>query len=263
MSVQLSFNEQLVKAFYIKCTKYAYGRLSDLVIPPCKVGVFASLIIVWLPLMLTGQQVSYLNGQFEPERNRKKASFRVEATPSDSMYKVVIFRMDNSRLMEGSSLDAFAQKLEGLSFWYHPNGQVSAQGNYERGKKIGIWKRYDSQGNALTDKVYSGVSVDTFIFNSALHMPKPDEEYAPFEEWLRSSLITTFGTELDAYSPILLQFVVTPEGELQDIRIDDRISEVYRQWFYQKIMEVPSWKPGNNGSQNIHVRMDFSIETTP
>ena len=51
--------------------------------------------------------------------------------------------------------------LEGPYAWWHPNGQLRAEGNYKEGKKEGIWIMYDSFGKEEECLTYAnGESTD-------------------------------------------------------------------------------------------------------
>ena len=52
-------------------------------------------------------------------------------------------------------------RLEGPYAWWHPNGQLRAEGNYKEGKKEGIWIMYDSFGKEEECLTYAnGESTD-------------------------------------------------------------------------------------------------------
>ncbi|MED5281043.1 MAG: hypothetical protein VYA10_06120, partial [Verrucomicrobiota bacterium] len=52
-------------------------------------------------------------------------------------------------------------RLEGPYAWWHPNGQLRAEGNYKEVKKEGIWIMYDSFGKEEECLTYAnGESTD-------------------------------------------------------------------------------------------------------
>lgn len=39
--------------------------------------------------------------------------------------------------------------------FFHANGKLESTGNYERGARVGVWKRFDDKGNSKPDRYYS------------------------------------------------------------------------------------------------------------
>jgi hypothetical protein len=39
--------------------------------------------------------------------------------------------------------------------FFHANGKLESKGNYERGARVGVWKRFDDKGNSKPDRYYS------------------------------------------------------------------------------------------------------------
>lgn len=165
--------------------------------------------------------------------------------------------------MEGFALDEKGQQLEGQSTWYHPNGRVESKGTYFNGKKQGVWKRYDAQGKPKNDRTYSAVNMDTYIFESALVMPSPPDAYAPLNDYLSTRIIAVYGDKLNHLSPLHIQLVIDLSGHITEILIDDRLSNKDHMWLRQQVEGTSKWTPGNNGSQNLNVRVNYLIDLRP
>jgi hypothetical protein len=43
----------------------------------------------------------------------------------------------------------------GVFTFFHPNGKMESTGAYERGARIGVWKRFDADGKPKPDRFYS------------------------------------------------------------------------------------------------------------
>ena len=58
---------------------------------------------------------------------------------------------ENGELMQTGS---FSQAGEKHGRWcrYHPNGKLMDEGDFERGKKVGVWAKYDELGNSKDQK---------------------------------------------------------------------------------------------------------------
>lgn len=49
---------------------------------------------------------------------------------------------------------------DGHFTFYFQNGQIESEGEYDRGVKVGIWKRFDENGRRKGDKYYPAESAD-------------------------------------------------------------------------------------------------------
>lgn len=45
-------------------------------------------------------------------------------------------------------------QMHGAAVYYHPNGKPQFQGNYLNGRKDGIWKTYDEEGNLIEEAMH-------------------------------------------------------------------------------------------------------------
>lgn len=61
----------------------------------------------------------------------------------------------NGQLIAKLPLDSFGQ-YHGPSKYYHQNGFVESEGDYEHGLKKGAWKNYSSDGKLISTSEYDG-----------------------------------------------------------------------------------------------------------
>ena len=162
--------------------------------------------------------------------------------------------------MKGSALDAEGSRLHGLSQWYFENGGIESEGYYKNGAKIGVWKRYNSNGDPKPDKTYRNVNMNNIIFNSARKMPTPPNQIPDLNTYIKDRLIQEQAFDLIAMSPINSQFVVFRDGSIGEIKIDEKLSQNQHHTIKQIIENMPAWIPGSNGTQNINVRIDIIID---
>ncbi len=73
--------------------------------------------------------------------------YRVQDKVSDSLWHFEDFYVKNDQLQnEGYYISDELETRDSLYTWYHENGTISLQGNYERGDRIGIWKTLFENG---------------------------------------------------------------------------------------------------------------------
>ena len=212
-------------------------------------------------LSLNGQDEIWLDSRLNPTDDKKTANYYlISEKISDSDFSIVIYRMNQTLLMKGNSTDSYGTKLYGLGKWYHENGNIESEGYYEEGSKIGSWKRFDKEGNSRGDRLYSDVNMSNFIFNSALLMPKPPPDIQSYSSYIISKLIEKQAFDIIELMPLNSQFVVYIDGHINEIKLDDNLSNNQHFLLKEIIESIKPWTPGSNGTQNINVRIDLLIK---
>jgi len=219
------------------------------------------ILLSFFSVSLCAQELIPLNHRLAPADKNETALYFLESKLIDSTnFSIKIFYSDMQLLMTGYATDNTGQQLTGASAWYYKNGSLQAEGDYTNGQKTGTWKRYNVDGSPKADRHYSDVNMNNIIFNSALKMPKANGDFENFESFIIDEVIKDRAFDIVALSPIKIQFVVSKIGRVQDIKFDDRLSNHEMSVLDEIIKRIPSWRPGSNGTQNINVRVNYSIE---
>lgn len=219
------------------------------------------LFISFIFLKLDGQEKIWLDASLNITENKKDANYyQIVQTTDSSTFTINYYRINNTLLMRGEALDGAGTRLHGWSEWYHENGSIESKGYYKNGAKYGIWNRYNANGEPKPDKMYSNVNMTTVIFNSARIMPKPPEQIPDLNAYIKNELVQEQAFDLIALSPINSQFIVFRNGDIGDIKIDEKLSQNHHQMLKQIFENMPAWVPGSNGTQTINVRIDIKIE---
>lgn len=88
---------------------------------------------------------------------REMAKHEINLKPNtDSTYKAMVHYDAGGILMEGIFVQWMDTYIEHGTFnFYHPNGALESTGRYERGVRVGIWKRFNEDGSSRSDRYYS------------------------------------------------------------------------------------------------------------
>lgn len=214
-----------------------------------------------LSYSVKAQEKIWLDASLNHTDNKKNAAYYLISEKLDSTgYLIGIYRLNETILMTGFAFDKSGIRLNGNAKWYHENGNLESEGNYENGSKIGIWKRYDAAGNSRPDRIYSNVTMNNYIFNSALVMPSPPDEIPDLNNYLKTELVKQKAMQIVEIMPINAQFVVFRDGHIGEIKLDGKLSRNQHQIIKSIIESMPSWNPGSNGTQTINVRIDVVFD---
>lgn len=208
-----------------------------------------------------GQQYYGLDHNLNPIGNNNDPSYFISFENSETgLYSVKIYYASMNLLMTGNSIDSLGQRLDGNCRFYYDNGDIQSEGAYSNGRKSGVWKRYNTDGSRKMDRIYSDVSMETVIFNSALIMPKPLCDANGFEEFVKNAVIKEGIIAIIELSPIAIQLVIDRNGKVTERRFDDRLSLQSMNTLDQIIKQIPSWEAGSTGTQKINVRVNYKID---
>lgn len=109
------------------------------------------------------QYKTYLDQLFR-ETVKKNASYVRELTMVDereSLYTGVVWSMKGKKKMEGNYFFKATEIIEHGKFtYYFPNGQIESKGMYEKGIKVGAWKRFTADGSSRADRFYDPSTAD-------------------------------------------------------------------------------------------------------
>lgn len=102
-------------------------------------------------------RIDVVNDRFEPCARKKEARYVRTITPLKHGYAVRVQTPHGFTLMTGVFKDEGATIPHGDFRYYDDAGTLRAEGRYVDGRKIGVWRRYDDRGIALSDKTYDGL----------------------------------------------------------------------------------------------------------
>ncbi|HQV51602.1 MAG: hypothetical protein IPI00_08360 [Flavobacteriales bacterium] len=103
-------------------------------------------------------RIDLVNSSFMVSNDTATVLQRVVSAGTDGQYKAQVLAPDGTVMMEGSYSDVKCTVQNGPFTYYYNNGKVSAKGAYAMGIKTGIWLRFDAQGKALAERVYTGLN---------------------------------------------------------------------------------------------------------
>lgn len=90
-------------------------------------------------------------------------------------YEGIIYDYANQIKAKGRYVQVGKKFLEDGHFtFYYANGQIESEGEYDRGVKVGNWKRFDQHGKRKTDRYYPAESAD--LIREAMLLEKDDEQ---------------------------------------------------------------------------------------
>lgn len=87
----------------------------------------------------------------------------VARSANEGRFLVAIHSNAGILRMQGAYLDSTLTVADGIFKYYHPNGRLESTGTFTAGIESGTWLRYGPDGKELSERVYTGRSVDDLV----------------------------------------------------------------------------------------------------
>lgn len=226
-------------------------------------GVLGLLVFGFTSVCL-GQngERAFLDGSFSTLTNPALARYyRETAAAEDGTVAVRIHYINDTLKMAGRYTDDTYSEAIGQFSFFHRNGVKESEGAYCSGKKCGVWKRWDAEGNPRSDRVYpEGVQVpmvsepatfpggyDAMTRFIATNIRYPDEAIAK-----------------NITGRVKISFRIDEGGLVRDVEVLERNAPLISQAALECIYEMPIWKPATKNGMQISstfiLPIDFAIE---
>lgn len=114
-----------------------------------------------------GRNYQLVDTQFRPVHGRDGSYLRT-SWQAQGRYHVRVIDANGSLRMTGTYLDEALQVAHGTFEFYHAGGQLESTGTFEEGRKAGLWRRYDKNGQELAHRIYGGAEPEAVLVNAGI-----------------------------------------------------------------------------------------------
>lgn len=140
---------------------------------------------LYLSIFVSLLSVNTITAQAETKKIQLDALMKVTSDPNANYnlvltkvagenYEGIIYDYANQIKAKGRYVQNGKKYLEDGHFtFYYMNGQIESEGEYDRGVKVGYWKRFDQNGKRKSDRYYPAESAA--LIRDAMMMEKDDD----------------------------------------------------------------------------------------
>ena len=177
-------------------------------------------------------------------------------------YELKVFDKSDKLKMKGQSLDPKGTIWHGPFEFYHSNGKIESSGLYQEGAKVGMWQRFDGEGNPLAERVYAAFDPKTMAYFYVDQMPEYKGGEKKFSEFLKLKWkdLVIESVFLEKDSPLELTFIVDEKGSVMNPRFTQGVSAEWDAKALNLLTAIPDWIPGKNQGENVRVKVRLLIE---
>ncbi len=164
-----------------------------------------------------------------------------------------IFSMEGTLKATGSYADETYRLPHGHFVFFHPNGAVESEGNYNRGHKDGVWTRKDANGLELAERIYDAAPLKNLVYTRAESMPRyPGGEKAMVRH-VQERVGKTRGD-------VLANFIVEKDGRISGLEVVGTKDRELAEEIASAIRTAPLWEAGTEAGQPVRVQMRVPLK---
>lgn len=206
-----------------------------------------------------GPERQYLSEVLTPSAKKKAVFYRELSGREGELYIGKTYSMDGKLKAEGTYSDEALNLPNGFFTFYHPNGRVESRGDYIKGKKAGIWERFDAWGQPLAEKIYDPEPLANIVYTRAETMPSfKDGDEREFVRYVKTKV--SDGTPSKPKGTYTSSFIVEKDGRLSEVKVVDGEDEHVGQQVVDAIRSTEPWKPGVDKGQPVRVQMRVPVQ---
>jgi antitoxin component YwqK of YwqJK toxin-antitoxin module len=142
-----------------------------------KWSILISVILFWNlnASSQTTTEMVYLDGLMK-NTSQENSAYKLELTKiGGDVFNGTIYDFSGEVKATGRYIKVNKRLLEDGHFtYYFANGQVESEGEFDRGVKVGNWKRYDTAGKRKADRYYPVESANKI--REAMELEKSEDE---------------------------------------------------------------------------------------
>ncbi|MFM9983783.1 MAG: TonB family protein [Flavobacteriales bacterium] len=211
----------------------------------------AAFLVLCYTAVDAQSRTEFLDAQWKTVASSDKAKYSraITLVLPDSAYAVTVNLVDGETIMQGSFKDKVLEIEHGdFTFWYD-NGNMESKGRFKEGYKVGVWKRWNSEGIAKPDRIYpdenSPVTGNPGGPKNII-AAKPPGGMQALQRLVNDSLsypeeAKNRGLEGTVY----ITFTIDATGEVRLPEISDGVHYLLDEEALRFVSSLPSWTPAS------------------
>lgn len=184
-----------------------------------------------------------LNRTMEPTSGENDYLYYRIATPNpDGKFSAEVFFLSGNIKMRGNYLDEDMTIEDGFFQFFYQNGRCESEGQFVNGRKTGIWKRFEYNGNPKKDRYYPP---EINQISKEGHSPASfPGGYNAMVDYIQDNIAYPEPAELkQIQGTVKISFNIDEEGQLRDITVLESAHYFLDKEAIELVQSMPNWKP--------------------
>jgi TonB family protein len=217
-----------------------------------KIFIAISVIIGMFGSKINAQEIKqFLDPQLNLTLSEEKAKFVRTITPlNDTTFQVQIVYKTGETMMTGSFRDKNLIVENGDFVFYYASGGKESQGKYKNGQKVGIWKRWNFDGQEKPDRIYQDEN-----FQETTRITNPARYPGGFGE-LKKFISVNLKYPEDAKNKnikgtVYVNFVVDSKGAVTQAVVAEGVYYQLDEEALRLVSNLPDWEPAKRDGKPV------------
>jgi len=200
----------------------------------------------------------WLNSTLQPSKKRN-STYKKVVCSEGATYAVNTFDRSNNIFMRANSTDPAGEILNGDVVYFYSNGNIESQGKYWKGAKVGIWKRFNTDGSEKAERVYDIFDSKSGAFVYVDEMPTFQGGDEDFNDFLKLSFTEVVNKAEAPNKPLLFSMIINENGQTQNVKIIKGASKALDEKLIKVLSNMPAWNPGKKQGEIVRVILEKEI----
>ncbi len=199
------------------------------------------------------QKKDYLNSEFQViEAEDMSAYTRTRTKNAEGLYDVVINFSGGQLFMNGRYQDEHLEIRHGHFVFYNQNGNKQTEGDYHNGMKVGVWKRWDSEGAPLPSRTYAPAPAEKDMNQVVSNKSTVAASFSELDSYIEKNLKYPEKAIMNGTKgTVVVTLTINADGDVKNPKITQSISPELDAAAMQLIMGMPKWTAAQRNSSPI------------
>jgi TonB family protein len=207
-----------------------------------------------------GQKKEYLNSEFVVIEEESVSSYTRTSSLKDGLYDVTITFLGGQLFMTGKYMDEKLEMPHGHFVFYNQNGNKEAEGDYNKGIKVGTWKRWNAEGAPMPDRAYQKAAEETAATKENSNKASTPASFADLENYIDKNLRYPEKAILNGIKgTVYLSFIIGADGLVKSPKVTQGVHPELDAAAMQFVMGMPAWSAGQRNGVAIESEVILPI----
>ncbi len=211
---------------------------------------------------------TFLDENFNPISNLNGAKYyRTVQQQDENLYYAEVFYLTDFPQMKGHYLDKEITILHGLCTFFHRNGKIESKGNFNAGKRMGIWERYTMFGERKSDRFYPSADEIARTFKRKSCLARFENGHEELAKFIAENLKFPYQADLldITEGEVTFNLSINKFGEIISKEILASSAYIFNKSARSVIDRMPDWEPARWSNKaidsNFIIKIKFDSET--
>ncbi|MBL7943606.1 MAG: TonB family protein [Flavobacteriales bacterium] len=169
---------------------------------------------------------------------------------TDGLWEVVVNYHFGGIKMKGVYSDETLDTEHGYFEYYYANGTLESCGNFDRGYKIGLWKRWDLDGQIKPDRYYPETAPESLVSQVIpAEFPGGDESLTMFLE--ENLVYPKEATKVGADGVVYVAFTIGIAGDISNAQVVEGVNYYLDNEALRLVSKMPNWRPARRNGNKV------------